>query len=436
MAGLNDLFGSSDSSAQDYLKNALNAYQNIGVPTIASETVSGLPQETVQGTVTPANIAVADQAPTEFNNISLDPTTRAAQLSALGAYQNIASSGGLDANAKQSLQQVIDAAKVQSQGAQGAIQQQAQAQGQGGGDFALTQRAIAAQGASNNAATNGMAAAAEAEADREAALNQMANIGGSVNASDYGQAANKAASQNTINAANTAAKNAANTGNVTNAINTGEFNVGTAQGVDAANTAANQGNAYYNAALPQQQFNNELQKAGGIAGVNSSQANAAQQAAANNAAGVGKLIGAGGTIAATAMGGPVAGALTSGALQPKTSSSAPIAGGNSTPTGGNANPSNYGLAKGGKVAQCYAIGGAVHDHSICMRLGGAVPGRAKVAGDSEQNDTVDAKLSPGEIVIPRSKANDPDAAREFVKKENQKGIVDLAGFVKGYKKGK
>lgn len=434
MAGLGDIFGSSDSSAQDYLKQALQAYQSVNVPTIASETVSNLPQEQVAGTVTPNSIQVANQAPTEFNNISLDPSTRAAQIAALTQYQNITDNGGLDANAKMALQQVIDAAKVQSQGAQGAIQQEAQARGQGGGDFDLTQRAIAAQGASNNAATQGMAAAAEAEANREAALNQMANIGGSVNAADYGQAANKAASQNTINATNTAATNAANTGNVTNAINTGEFNVGNAQGVNTRNTAAKQGNVYYNAGLPQQQFNNELQKAGGIAGVNTSQAGAAQQAAANNAAMTGQLIGTAGTIGATAMGGPVAGAAANGLLHSgATSASAPVPGG-STPTGVNAQKSQYGLAHGGEV--CYADGGVAHDHAICMKLGGHVPGKAKVAGDSEMNDTVDAKLSPGEIVIPRSIANDPNAAREFVKKENNKGKIDLAGFTKNYKRGK
>lgn len=412
MAGLGDLIGGSDSSAQDYLKQALNAYQNVNVPTVASETVSGLPQETVQGTVTPNSIAVADQAPTEFNNISLDPTTRAAQIAALGSYQNIANSGGLDANAQEALQQVIQAAKVQSQGAQGAIQQQAQAEGQGGGNFDLTQRAIAAQGASNNAASQGMATAAEAEANREAALNQMANIGGAVNASDYSQAANKATSQNAINATNTAATNAANTGNVTNAINTGEFNVGTAQGVNAANTTANQGNAYYNAGLPQQQFNNELNKANGVAGVNTSQAGAAQQAAANNTAAAGALLGAAGTVGAAALKAPAA-----------------VAGS----TSGAKTQVLPGMAKGGTV--CYADGGVVHDHAICMKLGGQVPGRAMVPGDSQQNDTVDAKLSPGEIVIPRSKANNPDAAREFVKNENMRGKVDLAGFTKGYRKG-
>src|SRR5262249_18481199 len=143
----------------------------------------------------------------------------------------------------------------------------AQAMGQGGGDFALNQRALAAQSASNNAATQGLQAAALAEANRQAALANMANIGGSINAQDYSQAAQKAAAQNQINAINQAAINAANTGNAANKIQAGEFNVGNAQNVNAANTGAKQNQVYYNAGLPQQQFNNELAKAGGIANV-------------------------------------------------------------------------------------------------------------------------------------------------------------------------
>lgn len=51
--------------------------------------------------------------------------------------------------------------------------------------------------------------------------------------------------------------------------------------------------------------------------------------------------------------------------------------------------------------------------------GGAVMGKAKVAGDSSKNDVVPAILSPGEIVIPRSVLASKDpvaAAAEFVKK--------------------
>lgn len=46
--------------------------------------------------------------------------------------------------------------------------------------------------------------------------------------------------------------------------------------------------------------------------------------------------------------------------------------------------------------------------------GGKIDGQANVPGDSYANDTVPAMLSPGEIVIPRSKAGDPEKAKAFV----------------------
>ena len=412
---IGDLFGSDDSEAQNYLQQALKQYQNVAVPTTASETVSNLPQETVQGTVNPNQIQAVNQAGSAYNNISLDPATRQAQINALGQYSNIANTGGLDANAKLALQQAMDQANIQSQGAQGAIQNQAQAMGQGGGDFALTQRAIAAQGASNTGAEQGLQTAVMAEANRENALNQMANIGGQVNASDYGQAATAAGAQNKINAANQGFQNQANVGNVANNMMGQQFNVSNAQGVNAANTQANQGNVYYNAGLPQQQFNNEMAKAGGMAGVNSQQAGIAQQAAQNGANATGQLLKGGMGLVGTAMGGPIGG-LAANAFM----------GGGGSPAG------QLGPAKGTTAPapmQGYSDGGMTNKY-LSMLMGGPVPGEAKVDGDSETNDTVPAMLSPGEIVVKRSKASNPDEAAQEAKK------ISLEHFSKGYKKGK
>lgn len=50
-----------------------------------------------------------------------------------------------------------------------------------------------------------------------------------------------------------------------------------------------------------------------------------------------------------------------------------------------------------------------------MAEGALVPGHAKVDGDSYENDTVHALLSPGEIVVPRSAAKDPEKAAAFAK---------------------
>lgn len=75
-----------------------------------------------------------------------------------------------------------------------------------------------------------------------------------------------------------------------------------------------------------------------------------------------------------------------------------------------------GLAQGGQVPRMSHRNPMIeaHQHIMNMRAGGSVPGKAQVSGDSQKNDTVPAMLSPGEIVIPRSKAQNPDAAKAFV----------------------
>lgn len=404
---LGDLFGDDDSEAQSYLQQALQQLQNVGVPTIASETVSNLPQETVQGSVNPNQIAVAEQAPSAYNDISLDPATRQAQMNALAGYSSIADSGGLDATSKLGIQQAVDAANEQSQGAQGAIMNTAQAEGQGGGDFALTQRALAAQGASNNIANQGLQEAAEAEANREAALNQMATIGGNVNASDFNQAATKANAQNTINAANQSAQNTANIGNVANNLTAQTTNLQNAQNVNAANTTSGQNNAYYNASLPQQQFNNEMAKATGQTGLAAAQAGAAQQAQQNSANTTGQLL------KGTAQLGAAAIAASDGAAV--------------------------------MPSECYADGGTPHNHYLCMLMGGPVKARtpeekAIAPGNSPRNDKIPAILSEDELVIPRDVPKTGKAMEAFAKSApvngDPKKKIDMTSFTKGYKRGK
>lgn len=46
--------------------------------------------------------------------------------------------------------------------------------------------------------------------------------------------------------------------------------------------------------------------------------------------------------------------------------------------------------------------------------GGRVPGKAKVPGDSYANDTVPVLVSPGEVIVPRTAAEDPKKLQEFV----------------------
>lgn len=66
-------------------------------------------------------------------------------------------------------------------------------------------------------------------------------------------------------------------------------------------------------------------------------------------------------------------------------------------------------ASGGKSG-----GGTATPAPTAAAHGGVIQGKAPVPGDSPKNDIVDAKLSPGEIVVPRSKANDPEKAKAFI----------------------
>jgi hypothetical protein len=70
-----------------------------------------------------------------------------------------------------------------------------------------------------------------------------------------------------------------------------------------------------------------------------------------------------------------------------------------------------------RMEQNYARGGQViHGESHAQKMK-PVPGKASVPGDSLKNDKVNAKLSPGEIIIPRSIAqapNAPELAAQFV----------------------
>jgi hypothetical protein len=72
------------------------------------------------------------------------------------------------------------------------------------------------------------------------------------------------------------------------------------------------------------------------------------------------------------------------------------------------------MAQGGMVKRPHEQAGFASDimHGLAMRAGGMVPGKAQVKGDSPKNDTVPAMLSPGEIVIPRTALQGPDAPQK------------------------
>ena len=78
-----------------------------------------------------------------------------------------------------------------------------------------------------------------------------------------------------------------------------------------------------------------------------------------------------------------------------------------------------GVATGGMSTLAQSALGAVAKYDggeiPDFRSGGHVPGKAKVHGDSAQNDTVPAIVSPGEVVLPRSVTQSDDPAGRAAK---------------------
>lgn len=155
--------------------------------------------------------------------------------------------------------------------------------------------------------------------------------------------------------------------------------------------------------------------------------------AKTNAGILGGLLGAGGTAMAMAHGGVVkenyADGGMIGSMDPSVSAqqffnqqvNAPIEN-MKIPMGSPKQASQQGgrLMAGGPMD---AINAGAVVPTMVVSSGGKVPGRAEVKGDSLKNDVVNAKLSPGEIVIPRSIAmseNPGDAAKKFVEQELSK----------------
>lgn len=76
------------------------------------------------------------------------------------------------------------------------------------------------------------------------------------------------------------------------------------------------------------------------------------------------------------------------------------------------------VLKAGATVAALADGGVVPQSPMFAMpqqfaaTGGQVPGQARFAGNSLGNDFISARLSPGEIVLPRSVTEDPDAAEK------------------------
>lgn len=254
---------SDDAQAQATQAAALAALQNINVPTVQSEELK-LALEQNAGQLSPESEGTEQIGSNALNNVTTDPRLAAAQMGALQSLQQQGTSG-LTASDKANLQQIENQASQQaaSQNA-GTLQQFAQ-RGQAGSGASLAAQLMNNQNASNTANQRSLQVAGQAQQNALQATAAAGNLGQSMQGQQYGEAANAAQAQNAINQFNTQNSQAV-LGTNTQAQNQAQaYNLNNAQGISNTNTGIQNQQQQYNSQLQQQNFEDQVQKAGGVA---------------------------------------------------------------------------------------------------------------------------------------------------------------------------
>ena len=319
-----------------------------------------LRQYQAAGILTPELEQAIQQGPSEAAAVTTDPELMKAQMQALTSFQQQAT-GGMTPQARAALNQTRREAETEATGRQQALMQNMQARGLGGSGAELAAALQGGQSAASRASEQSDQLMAQNAAQAQQAALASGQLGGQMQQAQFSQNMAKAQAQDQLNrfnvqaqqaaqAANVGAQNQAQAANLANLQNIGNANVGQANQEQLRQSQARQQQWQNNLALAQakagqaNQYGNQMNQ----------QANQTAQSWANIGSGAGGLI--------------------SGAYK---------------------NNSN----KNDTTVNAYD-GGEIKD----FRHGGPVPGHAQVPGDSPENDTVKAHLSPGEIVVPRTLA--------------------------------
>lgn len=280
--------GASDNAA------ALNEINKIPLP-VLKEYYPELYKQVVA--LNPELETAVNLGPSAMEGVSTDPALKQAQLNALMKLQGVAEQGGMNFEDKSRLNQIQTDINSNLQGNEGAIQQNMAARGMSGGGSEMVARQMAAQQASNRQAQMGMDVKAQAERRALEAMMQTGQLAGQMDSQQFGQQTQVASAKDSINKFNSANQQQVQSNNVNAKNNAQQINAANTQGIANQNTGANNQAQQYNLGLAQQQYDNQMKKAGALAGAhqnNAAQANADRQ---GEAALWGGLITAGATYA-------------------------------------------------------------------------------------------------------------------------------------------
>lgn len=303
-----------------------------------------------QGLLTPQMEAAISAGPSAMEGVKTNGQGIEAQQQALKAMQDRAATG-MTATDRAALAKAQSQSGAAENAKQQQIMQKFKEMGQGSGSQALAAQLQAAQGGANEQSQNALDIMGRSQQQALQAAAQAGGMGSQLESQQFGEGAQKAQAADQMQRFN-----------IQNQIGAQQRNVGAQNQAQAGNLANSQSLSNANVSNQNQEYNRQRQ---------GEQQNYTNQL---NLAGLksGSLKG------------------QAGYLQNQGDRTAQAS-------------KDIGTGLGGmfeSAAGFFSQGGQVHDY----KNGGHVQGQANVPGDSPENDTVDAKLSPGEIVVPRSLA--------------------------------
>jgi hypothetical protein len=256
-----------------------------------------LQQLVQQGVFTPEEARTIEQESSSMNGITLDPKLKQNQMAALDQLSNIANEGGMTAMDRSKMAQIQNQENTAARGSREAILQNAQMRGMGGSGLELMSQMQNQQDAATRTSNRDMDVASMAQQRALDALIQSGQMSGQMQAQDFNQQAQVAGANDAISRFNAQNQQNQLNQNVGMRNQAQQNNLGAKQEIANANTQTQNQNQMYNKQLLQQQYENELKKRSGQAGIAQSNAearNANSQAQANaNNQFMGAMIGAG-----------------------------------------------------------------------------------------------------------------------------------------------
>jgi hypothetical protein len=273
ISSLAGLFGGGDD-AKKYTDQAVQELIKQQVPDPAQQRIE-LQHYMSAGTLSPQLEHVIQQNPSALEGVVKNQKYAQAQDKALSQLQDIGESGGLTLSDKANLQDQMIQNAVKDRGNREAITDDMARRGALGSGMALQAQLANSQAAGDRDAQMRLKALGGAQDRALAAIQGAGDMAGKLSAADLDQQNTVAAAKDAISRFNTANAQGVQQRNVGALNDAQQFNLTNAQKLSNANTDLSNDEQKYNKGLIQQNFDNNMKKAQGVA---NAYTGAAQQA--------------------------------------------------------------------------------------------------------------------------------------------------------------